>query len=334
MSEADRPDLSVSLVCAGGWRPLAQTLRAMAAQTVADRVELIVTVPEAAPPDDLAPLLGVFHHVQVIEESPILNVDFAAGRALLRGQAPVVASVEDHAFPDADWAEAIIDAYRRLDAVSIGSTVVNANPGTALSWSNMLLAYGQWNETRPEGPAEMVPHHNGTWRRDALAGLETDELWRWFDREGTVTHKLREAGGSFAFTPRARVRHVNPSALGATFRLRLDAGRLYAANRARDERWGWPKRLAYTVLAPLIPAVRYARMRRELFGNRAGVTEARHGPAMLIGLVFDAMGQMLGYVAGPGGARDRLATFEMDRLQHLAAADRRAFAPEPDPRSV
>ena len=266
--------------------------------------------------------------MRVIEQSPIHNVDFASGRVLASAQAPVVASIEDHAFPDADWAEAILDAYGRSDAVSIGSAMVNANPGPALSWSNMLLAYGQWSEATPEGPTDWVAHHNGTWRRAALEALGTDDLWRGFDREGTVMHRLREAGGTFAFAPRARVRHVNPSSLGATFRLRQDAGRLYAANRARDERWGWPRRAAYVALSPLIPPLRYMRMRRELFGKRAEVTEARHGPAMLLGLVFDAMGQMLGYVAGAGGSRDRLATFEMDRLQHLSRSDRRAFAPD------
>ena len=322
------PDLSVALVCAGGWRPLGRTLRALAAQTIAERIELIITVPEQKPPEELASLLESFHQIEVIEEAPIRNVDFAAGRALPRAKAPIVASIEDHAFPDAEWAEHIVDAYSRSDAVAIGSAIVNANPHGTLSWSNMLLAYGQWSEATPEGPIDWVAHHNGTWRRAALAALGPDDLWRGFDREGTVMRRLLEAGGTFAFAPRALVRHINPSRLGATFQLRFDAGRLYAANRARDERWGWPKRIAYMVLSPLIPATRYLRMRRELFGKRPEVTEARHGPAMLIGLAFDGMGQMLGYVAGSGGARDRLATFEMDRLQHLSAADWRLFAPD------
>jgi hypothetical protein len=73
--------------------------------------------------------------------------------------------------------------------------------------------------------------------------------------------------------------------------------------------------------------LRYLRMRRELFGDRRDVSEARHGPALLIGLIFDAAGQMSGFLAGPGGARDRLAVFEMDRLRHLNKRDAKSFAP-------
>jgi hypothetical protein len=55
--------------------------------------------------------------------------------------------------------------------------------------------------------------------------------------------------------------------------------------------------------------------------------EGKLGFALFTGLLFDAGGQMLGYVAGPGGAPDRLATFEMDRIQHLDAHDRALFEP-------
>jgi hypothetical protein len=48
-------------------------------------------------------------------------------------------------------------------------------------------------------------------------------------------------------------------------------------------------------------------------------------PALLAGLVLDGLGQMAGYAFGPGGAPAELATFEMDRGQHLDAHDRRAY---------
>ncbi len=67
-------------------------------------------------------------------------------------------------------------------------------------------------------------------------------------------------------------------------------------------------------------------MRNELFGPGRGLSEARHGFSLLIGLVFDATGQMAGFVLGPGGTRDRLATFEMDRMEHLNRRDLAIFA--------
>ena len=68
-------------------------------------------------------------------------------------------------------------------------------------------------------------------------------------------------------------------------------------------------------------------MRTELFGGRGAPPERRGGPWLLLGLAFDAAGQALGFVAGVGGARARLATFEMDRAEHLNRADRARFYP-------
>ncbi len=254
---------------------------------------------------------------------PISNVDHAAARGLLEASAPIVASIEDHAFPEPEWAERLLEVWTE-DCVAVGSAIVNANPASGLSWTNQLIAYGQWSERVPEGEADAVALHNGSYRRSALEPLAA-ELPRLFNRESEVLHRLKAAGGRFRFAPRARIRHVNPSSLGSTGRLRMDAGRLYGAKRASDEGWGWGKRLTYTALGPLIPLVRYGRMRRELFAE--GVSEARRGPYVMVGLIFDAAGQMAGYLLGPGGARDRLATFEMDRLRHLNASDRRVLDP-------
>lgn len=320
------PALTTVLVTPTGARYLRRTVQAMAAQTQAHRIELIIAAPTAEM-DDIAPLLPVFHSVRVHPVGPISNVDFAVGRAMPFARAPIIASIEDHAFPDADWAETLIAAYEGTDAVAIGSAVLNANPKSGLSWTNILLAYSQWSEATPEGPIGWISHHNGSFRREALEAFDPEEYWAWFTREGTIVRKLAEAGGTFHFAPAARVRHLNPSNLSSTFALRRDVGRLYAANRMRDEGWGIGKRAAYAALAPAIPALRYLRMRGEIFGRRAELSEIRHGPAMFLGLVFDALGQMIGYLGGMGGARERLATFEMDRLDHLDRRDLETFRP-------
>ena len=326
-AETEGAAISVVLVSPGGPRLLRRTVQALAAQTVADRIELVLITPDPGAAEALPPLLAPFHGVVSRAVGPIADVDHAVGRALPLASAPVIAAIEDHAFPDADWAETILEAYERTDAVAVGSAMMNANPRAMLSWSNMLLAYGQWTEATPEGPIGWVSHHNGTFRRSALEAFDPDEYWQWFTREGTIMKRLSAEGGTFHFAPGARVWHINPSNIRSTAQLRIDAGRLYAASRAADEGWGLPKRVFYAALGPVIPFLRYARMRRELFGVRPEVTEARHGPALLVGLVFDAMGQMAGFLAGPGGARDRLATFEMDRLEHLDRKDRAVFEP-------
>lgn len=320
---ADVPVLSVVLVSSTGLGGLARTLAAIAAQTIAERIEVLIVVPDEDGIGRLRRLLARFHSTDVMSAGTIPNVDHAVARVLLKASAPIVAAIEDHAFPEPDWAERVLAAFDD-GCVAVGSAMLNANPSGPLSWSNMLIAYGQWSEATREGEIAWVALHNGTFRRSALErfGETLPEL---FNREGGVLLRLREAGGRFRFAPRARIRHLNPSRLSSTARLRFDAGRLTAANRARDEGWSRFKRGAYAVLGPAIPALRYLRMRKELFGRQPGITEVRHGPALLIGLVFDAAGQIAGFLSGPGGARDRLAVFEMNRLDHLESRDLERF---------
>lgn len=319
------PALSVVLVAQAGLPQLRRTLAALAAQTIAERIELVLAAPAAEAAAGAQRLTAAFHSHRTLALGRIDNVDHAAAQGVLAASAPIVASIEDHAFPEPEWAERLLEVWDG-ECVAVGSAMLNANPASGLSWTNILIAYGQWSEATPEGEIDTVPLHNGSYRRSALQPF-ADEMPMLFNREGEVLIRLREAGGRFRFAPRARIRHLNPSRLDSTARLRIDAGRLYAAKRAGDEGWGVARRAAYTLLGPLIPAIRYARMRKELFGPGKG-RELRHGPALLIGLAFDGIGQMLGNIAGPGGARDRLATFEMDRMEHLTPRDRAIFRPE------
>ena len=324
----NEPSLSLSVVTVSalGNRSIRRTIRALAAQTIADRIEMILVAPDESVRKHLDRLPEAFGSFRIRAVGPIDNVDQAVARALPDARAAIVASIEDHAFPDADWAETVVAAFDDPAVAGVGSAVLNANPGRGLSWSNILLAYSQWSERTPEGRIGWISHHNGSFRRAALERFSPDEYLHWFNREGEIVRRLADAGEEFHFAPSARVRHINPSSLTATRALRMDAGRLYASNRADGEGWGRPKRLVYCLLGPLIPAVRYLKMRKEIFGPGSPLSEPRHGPAMMVGLVFDGLGQMLGFAAGPGRARDRLATFEMDRMDHLAPGDRAIFA--------
>ncbi len=316
--------LSVVVVTPTDYGQIRAVIEALAAQTIAARIELVIIAPHDGVRAPAGPILGAFHSHRIIAVGPIPNVDVAVARGLLEGTAPIIATIEDHAFPDPDWAERLLEVWDDTCA-GVGPAVTNGNPDSGLSWTNLMIAYGAWAEDRPEGPHDAAPIHNGSFRRAALEPLR-DALPATWNREGGALKLLKARGATFRFAPRARVRHLNPSTIRATAALRFDAGRLYAAERARSEGWGKGKCLVYAGLGPLIPLVRYLKMRRELFGpGRAA--EGRRGPWLFLGLVFDAAGQMAGYLAGPGGARDRLATFEMDRAQHLNRADRRRFYP-------
>jgi hypothetical protein len=320
-STSRRPDLSVVVVGQDGWASVRQTVAALQAQTVRDRLELIVVAPTAellAGGDGLEAEL--FHGVRTAAVGPIDNPDRAAVHGIRLAAAPVVAIVEDHAYPEPEWAEALLRAHRGA-WVAVGSAFANANPATALSWANLLLAYGLWVEPVAGGETGSVSRHNLSFKREPLLAIGA-ELDAALGRDGGLLHRLRASGHRLFLEPAARIRHANPSRLVPTVALRFDAGRLAAATRARLEGWSRLRRLAYVLAGPLIPLLRLRPIHQKVF--RAGLFP-RVYPALALCLVLDALGQMLGFALGPGDAARRLAAFEVDRLRHLTRRDRIAL---------
>ena len=322
----DRPDLTVVVVTPLRFAQLRRTVRHLREQSVAHRVELVIVAPtEDAVADHRPGELDGFWAVEVVPVGPIPNVDKASASGVHAARASVVALVEDHAFVQPGWAEAIVRAHKSDDEV-IGSVILNANPRRMLSWVNILVAYGPWTDAVRAGTIDCLPGHNITYKRDVLTGYG-EHLPERLGRDGGLLTDLAAEGARFRLEPEAAIAHVNPSVLRATVDLRFSAGRLYGHMRAEEEGWSRAKRLLYVAGGPLIPAVRFKRFHGEYFasGRRRDITP-RVYPALALGLALDGIGQMAGYCAGPGGTVEKLAVFEMDRLQHITAGERRDIA--------
>ena len=69
---------------------------------------------------------------------------------------------EDHSFPEAGWAEALIEAHRGPWSV-VGPVVRNANPDSLISWADFLLGYGTWLDPAPGGEISQLPGHNSSY---------------------------------------------------------------------------------------------------------------------------------------------------------------------------
>jgi hypothetical protein len=320
------PALSVVVVTPTTFTQVRRTVDHLRRQSIAGRLELVLVVPTPDATDDADPAeLAPFAAVQVVPVGPIPNVDRASADGIHAARAPIVAIVEDHAFVQPGWAEGLLRAYDAGDWTAVGAVMSNANPRTHLSWCNLLLAYGWWLHPERAGQHEDVPGHNISYRRDALTAFGEDLRDR-LGRAGDLHDRLRDAGARMLLAPDAGVAHVNPSRWRSTSQLRFNAGRLYGWQRSRD--WSAGRRLLYALGSPLIPLVRLLRLRGDqLAGSATGHLQPGILPTLLAVLVLDALGQAAGYLAGPGGSIDVLATFEMDRRQHLARVDEPLLAP-------
>lgn len=81
--------------------------------------------------------------------------------------APIVAFMQDHAFPVPGWAEALLSRYEGPWS-GVSFVFENDNPGTATSWANFLMQYGPWTTPLPKGPVTHIGGHMASYRREVL----------------------------------------------------------------------------------------------------------------------------------------------------------------------
>lgn len=317
------PALSVVLPTSRGLGTVARTVRALRAQTVRNRLELVIVAPKDDIPLDAAAIDG-FAGVQVLG---IGDVTSSSNRARVAGikvaRAPIVALAEDHSFPEPGWAEALLAAHSEGKWAAVGPVVRNANPATAASWTNFVLEYGPWLEPAVRGEVHHLPGHNSSYRRDLLLEYG-DRLEQLMESETILQWDLRRRGHRLLLEPAARTNHLNFSTLSGSRKLRFNGGRQFASMRSAE--WTPLKRLLYVTASPLIPLVR---LRRCLIYLGRGPERRRLLPRVvpvLAALVaLDGLGELVGYAAGPGRSSSILGGIEFDRRRWLVRADQLAY---------
>jgi glycosyltransferase involved in cell wall biosynthesis len=317
------PKMSVIVVTPDGYETVRKTIRHLRTQKVKDQLEIILVVPEAKGLGLDEAELREFQSFRVVECGPLVSTARARAAGVREASAPVVALVEDHAFPAPGWAEALINAHER-DYAAVGPLMANANPHSLLSWVNLLIEYSEWLEPRAGGEVEHLPGHNGSYKRDALLAYGA-RLEAMLDAESVLHWDLRARGHKLYLEPKARTFHQNFSLVLPTIPLRFNGGRLFAASRARS--WPGLRRALYTCAAPLIPFVRCSRIVRELRqAGRPRQLLPRILPALFAALVVDASGELCGYALGAGDAMAILSDMEFHRRRYLAPDERQAEA--------
>lgn len=315
------PDMSVIVITPDDFTSIRKTIGRIKAQNVRERLEIVIAAPsESALHLNEADLEG-FHGFTVVEVGSMASTARARAAGVRAASAPVVAFVEDHAFPVKGWAEALIAAHRQPWA-AVGPVIANANPRTLTSWVNLVIEYAPWLDPCPGGRAEHLPGHNGSYKRAVLLDYGAT-LESMLDAESILHWDLRAKGHELYLEPAARTFHQNFSATFPSAPLRFNGGRLFAASRARH----WPalRRLLYCAGAPVIPFVRLGRIMRELRkpGRRRDLLP-RILPLLVAALAVDAAGEMVGYALGEGDAMRKLSAMEFHRHRYLAKLDRQA----------
>jgi hypothetical protein len=317
-------ELSVVIAAPHGYPTIRKTIGFLRAQMARERLEIVIVVPTAESLGSIGPELREFGGVRIVAVGEIRSIGGANAAGIRQAGAAIVALAEDHAFPEPGWAAALIAAHRDSCA-AVGPVVLNGNPRSLVSWADFLIGYGPWRSPQPAGEREFLPGHNSSYKRDLLLGygaaldvmLESETVLHW---------DLRAKGHRLRLEAQARIAHVNFSRAGAWMRAQFHGGRVFAARRAQLQNWSLVRRLLFAGGAPLIPAVRLWRLIRQ---NRRGSPDqpswVRLLPLLMLGLLLDGAGQLLGSAFGLGAARTKLAGLEFDRYRHLNRRDQQAW---------
>jgi hypothetical protein len=315
--------LSAIIISPDGYATVGRLTGCLAAQTVRSEMELVYVFPSKYLHEAESLDLEGFAAIQTVAIDNMESTARARAAGVRAARSPVVAFTEDHSLPDPDWAEAFLRAHQNDWAV-VGPAVKNGNPLSLLSWANFLIEYSDWLDPAPGGEMHHLPGHNSAYKRDVLLGYGADLDW-WLEVESLIHWDLCARGHRIWLEPAARTNHLNYSRFGASLKLRFYAGRLLAGMRRRP--WSVCLRAVYALGSPLIPLVRLSR----IFGSlcrpgRPLQLFPRVLPAMLILLAMEAVGEMTGYIFGPGNASKRIAQADFHRERFMNAKDRKHWA--------
>jgi Glycosyl transferase family 2 len=309
------PHLSVVLV-AGLQRSRAQrVLDALARQTAADSIEVVVV--DLA--DTRCPRLnisGALRHVYA-DRPAIARWGAARAEGVRLASADVVGFIEDHCFPEREWAEVLIAAFRGPWA-AVGYSFTNANPQTYISRASLLARYGQFVHPARPGQAPLVSGNNVAYRRPLLLSFGPD-----LDGLLTIDFNLQEVLGQrgmpLLVEARARAAHQNFSSFSRDSLTGHWYCRLLASRRAETQSWSMVRRVVHGIGAPLgSPAIRMARLLLSLRGRRRLWWPTAAALPLIAGwYVTDALGESLGYLFGAGRSEHEAVRWELNEARDL-----------------
>ena len=326
MTQSTSPEMSVVVVSLDSYERIRLTIAALRAQTAKRRLEIVIVAPSREGLNLDEADLQKFLSFQVVEVGPIRSTGGAIAAGFQRAQAPVVAYAEEHSYPFPTWAEVLLLAHKKPWG-AVGPSIVNANPGTIISWANLFVDFGPSVDPALAGVTSHLAWHHASYKREFFSGYEPQQLQNFLETEGLLHQALQDRGFQLYLEPGAKSNHVNVSTIFSLIRCEFVGGRLFGAARMRHNQWSMARRLLYILGSPLIPVLRLRRTLQEV--RRAGQFDKLFPqilPSMLTALVAQCLGEISGYALGAGDAAWQRVPCELNRCEFLTASEKKQRA--------
>lgn len=226
--------------------------------------------------------------------------------ALASAKGTYVVVTEDHCVPADDWLAEIVAAFRRAsgDIAGVGGVVVNGLRVRWLDRATFQCEYGKYVPPVADGPSDDAPGMNVGYLREHLAPIDPALLCMGFWESG-VHAALRRRGLTFQSSDRVRVTHKKHFGFLEFVQQRFWYSRHFAGNRFPANSAG--RRALAFALTPVLPIILLWRFHSAAIRRPAYIGEfAALLPLLTIFALVWAIGEMVGYLFGPGDALRKL----------------------------
>jgi len=315
------PKLSVILLLPEDYESRRRAVSFLAQQTVREEIELVLVLQTRVAVESDEVQLRSFGSYQLVRLTDFDDPGQAMSAGVRAARAPVVAYVEEHAFPEPDWAEALLRAHQGPYA-AVGCAMGNANPSTLCSWSHLFDDFGPVVPPVSSAVATYLGPHHCSYKRDVLLAYG-DALPNLLDNEAVLHSDLRRRGHQLFLAGDAVINHMNISQVWAYWRQEFVGKRAFAAARAASQQWSPFKRGFFCLASPLIPMVRLVRILKEMRRAGRATQLLPQALALLIpALVFGTAGEVVGYLLGDSPSNVRIrAEAELNRARFQSPKD-------------
>ena len=288
------PALTVVVPSVNGLSDLQDCLSALSKQR--NDLDLEVLVADRCGESLRSEVRRQFPWVQILEAPAGTTIPDLRALAFARARGRSVAVIEDHVIVPQGWAKALLDAQGGSDVV-VGGSIENAAVDRLVDWAAFLCEYSHCITPLPEGPTDWLTGNNVVYPR-ALLGRYQSVLGQgqW---ENRLHDAMRRDGVPLVCRPQISVGHKKHYTVGEYLSQRYLYARSYAGARVAGATL--PKRLGYGAAAlALPPLLMFRTVSRVVSKGRHRSELVRSLPLLAVFVVSWALGEMVGYVAGPG----------------------------------
>ena len=293
-------ELSVVVPSVNGWNDLDGCLRALAMQRADVNLEVLVVDRIGDPLRER--VREVHPWVRVIPVPPGTTIPAMRATAFQSSRGPSVAVIEDHVIVPAGWARALLEAQHE-GAPVVGGAVENAATDRLVDWAAFLCEYSHCMPPLGGGPTTWLTGNNVVYPRELVsryAGIAAAGGW-----ENLLHDAMRRDGTTLLCRPDIVVGHKKHYTIGEYLSQRYLYARSYAGVRFPEA--SLPRRIGYGVASLALPPLLFARtVSRVMTKKRNRAELVRSLPLLALFVSAWAMGEMVGYVAGPGDSLSKV----------------------------